>query len=213
MRILQIYSVNIFYQNFAGSSASEEVYRRNEMKKLCLFLAVSLAAAGVAFGGGRQSRSGSSSGPVNLEIFPEFGHVEYIEESPWYLDWLKTNLNLTITGRVLPGDQTRQVYQNMLASGQMTDIVNITDMQDVQDGINAGLFLDLEQYKNLLPNLYNNPVYRNMIQFNKDTYGNGTALYVINEQTGKSNTLNFQPVIRWDLYENSVRPGLIRWTT
>jgi ABC-type glycerol-3-phosphate transport system substrate-binding protein len=171
------------------------------MKRLYLLLAASLAVTGIVFGGGGRQQSDASRGTVTLEIFPGFGHVEYIEESPWYLDWLRDNLNLTLKGRILPGDQIRQVYQNMLASHQMTDIVNITNMQDVQDGVNAGLFLDLEQYKEQLPNLYNNPVYKNMIQFNKDTYGKGTALYVINEQTGKSNTLNFQPVIRWDLYE------------
>jgi putative aldouronate transport system substrate-binding protein len=175
------------------------------MKRVCLLAVSVFVIAGMAFGnGGKQS----SGGVANLEIFPEFGHLEYIDESAWYLDWLKKNLNLTVTGRVLPGDQTSQVYSNMLASKQMTDIVCLTNPQDVVDGVNAGLFLDMDKYRDQLPALYGNPVYKNMIQFNKDSYGKGTALYVINEQTGKSNTLNYEPVIRWDLYEKLGSPRI-----
>ncbi|GHT98431.1 hypothetical protein FACS1894142_4750 [Spirochaetia bacterium] len=178
------------------------------MKKSCFFLVSALVAAGMVFGGGQ--KAADSGAVVNLEIFPEFGYMNYItqDESGWYLDYLRENLNINLTGRTVPGDQTRAVFQNMLASGQMTDIVNITSLEDFNDGVNAGLFLDLEKYRDQLPNLFNNPVYKNMIQFNKDSYGKGTALYGINEQTGKSIALNYQPVIRWDLYEKLGSPRI-----
>jgi hypothetical protein len=134
---------------------------------------------------------------------------EAIDKAKWYADWLRDNLGMRLTFREYTGGGAfSQIFQNQLASRQMTNILTTGGPQEINQAVNAGLLLNLDNYKDKLPHLYSNPIYANMIKYNRKNLGNGTGLYALNLTVGQSREINFTPTIRYDLYERLGSPKL-----
>lgn len=90
------------------------------------------------------------------------------------------------------------VLQSMIASGELTDIVKFHSADERKAAIEAGVLLDLAQYKDQLPNLFENELFAPYIAKEMDTYG---GVYGVATEVGPMSGLNGTPDIRWDLYK------------
>lgn len=127
------------------------------------------------------------------------------DEVPWFDKYLQENVGIKLNGRV-PGDQGREILQSMMASGELTDVVGITDDDLRKSLAESGLLLDLNQYKDQLPSVFENPVYATALQYNMDTYGDGEHLYYLPCRVGKSTAEQNNIGIRWDLFKKAGYP-------
>ena len=73
----------------------------------------------------------------------------------------------------------------------------------------AGLLLDLEQYKDKLPSIFEDEeIYGPMLKFQKEKYGTIPGLTMNN---GSNNYINNQTFMRYDLYEKVGEPEMADW--
>jgi hypothetical protein len=157
---------------------------------------------------GGQSSS-ASGGTVDVLPLHSFSAGNY-DKTKWYQSWLKDNLGIELRLREFTSDAERsQIFQNQMVSRQMSDVIAYNDRVGLVRAREAGLLINLDDHKDKLPALYNNPVYANMIKYSRKNYSpNGQGLYILPMFVGKSNNVNFTPSIRWDLYEKLGSPKL-----
>jgi putative aldouronate transport system substrate-binding protein len=179
-------------------------------KIMTAVILVLLAAGSGWAAGGRQAAEGSDE-VVTITQFPLTNFTpRAFERSTWFTDMLAKDLKLRMNFVEYTNlAEQSQLFQNMLMSRQMPDLVFSIDKTLVQQGIAAGLFIDLDKYKDKLPNLYNAPGLQSMIKYHRNTFGvNGEGLYAVSMMVGKNKTVNFVPTIRWDLYEKLGSPKI-----
>ena len=77
------------------------------------------------------------------------------------------------------------------------------------NAIKGNLLANWDQYKDKLPNVYNNDVYMKALQYCHDTYGGSDkGVYALQSQVGSNENLNICPNIRWDLYVKLGKPKI-----
>jgi putative aldouronate transport system substrate-binding protein len=171
---------------------------------LSLTLTVNVFAAGRRQSGGTTDGSGDL---VTLDIYSGPANTSGIQANKYWTDILKEDLNIQIN--ILP--QNSDLFNAMMASGELADVVVVHDYSQSIDMIKAGLLINLDDQKAKLPSVYAN--IPTAIQYMRDNVSNGTGgLYALPnnvtnlpQQTG---TLNFGPYLRWDLYKEQGSPVL-----
>jgi putative aldouronate transport system substrate-binding protein len=169
-----------------------------------MFLAVSAGT----FAAGRGQSGGNTAGLTTLQVFSKPANVSGIQESTYWTEILKEDLGIVI--ELLPaGNQADQQLQAMMASRRFPDIVIFHEYREVIEAIQAGLILNMDDYKDKLSNVYRN--IPNAIQYMRDNISNGTSgLYAVpNNTTTRSQqvgNLNYGPYLRWDYYKELGMP-------
>lgn len=125
------------------------------------------------------------------------------ENVPWYDNYLAENLGLVLRSRT-NGDG---VLQSMIASGEIPDLVAFEQPSVMQEAIDAGLLLDLTQYKEQLPAIFENDLYASMVKYQTDKTGTG-AMYGTRIGVGPNDNLYKYPAIRWDVYASIGYPEI-----
>jgi ABC-type glycerol-3-phosphate transport system substrate-binding protein len=165
-----------------------------------------LLTAGMVWAGGAKDGGG---GVTTISLLPHTTFTSRaMERSTWFTGMLEKDLKVKFSFIEFPSQADQyQIFQNMLMSRQMADLIMIGDVNLAKQAAAAGLLVDLDKYKDKLPNLYNDPRLAGMLKYNRTTFGlNGQGLYVLSMMVGKSSTTNFVPNIRWDLYEKLGSP-------
>lgn len=103
--------------------------------------------------------------------------------------------------------------QNMLVGGEYSDIFIWNIPADFQTAVDGGNVVDLMDYQEQLPSIFENDVYAGAIQYLKDTYGNGEALYALPLRVGDSANVyaGFGSYLRYDLYQKIGAPEITDW--
>lgn len=100
----------------------------------------------------------------------------------------------------------------MLSSGDYSDFIiwNIPDR--IKTAADGGNLVDLMQYKDQLPAIFENKTYAAAIQYIKDTYGNGEALYGLPMRVGaQEGVYAYSPNLRFDVYQKIGAPEITDW--
>jgi len=158
------------------------------------------------------------------EVSEEIADVQEITKISWFtihgnvmngditgrnriiFDHLREKLHVEFEIREIVGTERDQVYQTMLASRDMTDLVNVMGLIQANQTAEAGLFMDLNTKKDLLPNLFGEPIFQSMNRYISDL--NNGALYYLFSYVGKSGNADNLPKIRWDLYDKLGKPAI-----
>lgn len=97
---------------------------------------------------------------------------------------------------------TTEVINTMLASGDLTDLFGVTDATQVQSLAASGLMLNLDDYQDQLPNIYNNTLLESALQFMRDERSSGTGVVCQAPMNiGPNNSTCCASMIRYDLYK------------
>jgi len=97
---------------------------------------------------------------------------------------------------VMNGDGVMDAF---LASGELPDMTFITTYEDFVAAAKGGMLLDLDQYKDLLPNVFGEEAYKAGME--KICEQGGGPLYGLPINVGPQVGLVVDPQIRWDVYE------------
>jgi hypothetical protein len=177
--------------------------KHGRIMALWVMMGMTMVIGQAMAGGNRQAASGGNVATLEVLHGVGWGQINY-DRAGWYADWLRDNLGVALSFR----QADAQVFMNMLASRQMADIYVDGVPARGRQAAEAGLLLNLDNYKDKLPALFNNPVYANAIKFGRANNSSDGNFYILPAEIGKSNYINFQPSIRYDLYERLGSPKL-----
>jgi len=128
----------------------------------------------------------------------------------WFNDYLKEKLG-DIDLEYLPtGDQGEQKLQALMASGELPDIIVFKDDKQVENAVAGDMLLAFDEYKELVPNLYNNvgtsmKYYAdNLSKGQNKTYAVGVEINNAVETIGDKGS----PYLRYDIYKQIGSPKI-----
>lgn len=119
-------------------------------------------------------------------------------------DDLKIKINFDPTG-----NEVETKLQQYLVSGQLPDIIGLKGLDQAQLAMDADMLLPLDEYKDKLPNIFENDLYTHAVQYSQDYTSNDTGhLYIMPTAVGPAgyNSLNWVPLLQWDVYKNIGMP-------
>lgn len=109
------------------------------------------------------------------------------------------------------GDNVEKKILQYIVAGEIPDIIGFKGTDQVQYALDAGLLLPLEKYKDELPNLFENEIYADAIEYTKSNVGDESGLlYVMPTSIGENgmNAYNWIPLLQWSAYKEIGTPPL-----
>lgn len=98
-------------------------------------------------------------------------------------------------------------FANMLTSGELTDIVGFEEAHEVVAAAEAGKLINLDDYKEQLPNIYQNPLLDSALRFWRENRCGGLdGLYVAPTGVGNNDSTTEIPMIRYDVWKKIGSP-------
>lgn len=122
----------------------------------------------------------------------------------WWEDEIRKYTGVTFERE----DGDKDKYSAILTSGDFTDLIGFEKIDDVVAAAEAGKLINLDDYKEQLPNLYQNPLMDSAMKFWREQRCGGAAegLYVGPLVVGNNDTTTDIPMVRYDLYEKIGSP-------
>ena len=145
---------------------------------------------------------------VTLQVFSLPSNTSGLQQG-WFAEVLRDQVGVNL--ELLPaGDQGEQKLQALMAGGELPDIVVFKTKRQVEDAVRAGMLVNLDDHIDKLPNVVKNAPAA--LQYYRDAASNGSGkAYAIPNQVGPSEvgaTINYGPLIRWDLYKKLGMPQI-----
>lgn len=117
----------------------------------------------------------------------------------WGADKLYKDTNIKLD--LYPtGTEVDQKLKQYISAGTMPDIIGFRDFNQAKLAMDAGLLLPLDAYKDSLPAIFTNDVYKSAVAYTKDNQSNGTGrLYIMPSAIGDAayNAYNWVPMLQW----------------
>ncbi len=107
------------------------------------------------------------------------------------------------------GNEVETKLQQYLVAGSLPDIIGLKGLDQAALAMDAEMLLPLDEYKDQLPNLFENEHYANAIKYSQDFTSNDTGhLYIMPTAIGPTsyNSFNWVPLLQWDAYKNIDMP-------
>ncbi|MBR3644648.1 MAG: hypothetical protein IKN57_14230, partial [Parasporobacterium sp.] len=175
------------------------------MKKqfLSLFLA-GVLLAGMAMPAAAEEREETTiSAFVMQSVTGESGIWEGFGAQKLYED-LKIRIDFDPTG-----NEVETKLQQYLVAGDLPDLIGLKALDQAQLAMDADMLLPLDEYKDQLPNIFENEIYANAVKYSQDFTSNDTGhLYIMPTAIGPTsyNSYNWVPLLQWDAYKNAGLP-------
>jgi len=169
-----------------------------------LLAALMVLSAGAAFGEGA---------PVTLTGFMTSGQNQSaIDKATWFTSWLEAEMGLKLEFVDAAGTPPSQIVQTMLM-GELPDLIEFGGIEGhgfMNTAASTGLLVNLDDYRDLLPSIFENPHYENAIAYVRENLSRGTGnLYVLPKLIGPWNPAgNENPQLRWDIYREIGMPPI-----
>lgn len=190
---------------------------------LCVAMAVSCAACGSDDGGttttggsGGTTQGGETSDDGTREevTLTMFSQQSVTSESGIWQGWGAQKLyeDLTIKLDLYPtGNEVEQKLNQYLAGGSLPDIIGFKGLDQAQLAMDADMLLPLDEYKELLPNIFENSYYEDAVGYSQEYTSNGTGhLLIMPTAVGPAsyNAYNWVPLLQWDAYKKIGMPEI-----
>ena len=112
------------------------------------------------------------------------------------------------------GNEVEQKLAQYLAAGDLPDIVGLKGLDQAQYAMDAKMLLDLNEYKDYIPAVFDGSLYEQAIQYSMDKTSNNTGgLFILPTAVGpvSYNAFNWVPLLQWDTYKKvgSPRPATL----
>lgn len=167
------------------------------------------ATGGASTEGGSSTAAGSQEAAEREEVtLSAFIMQSVTGESGIWTGWgaqklyddLKIKINFDPTG-----NEVETKLQQYLVAGQLPDIIGLKGLDQAQLAMDADMLLPLDEYKDKLPNIFENELYADAVRYSQDYTSNGTGkLLIMPVAIGPTsyNSLNWVPLLQWDVYKN-----------
>ena len=190
---------------------------------LCVAMAVSCAACGSDDGsttttggsGGTTQSGGTSDDGTREEVtLTLFSQQSVTSESGIWQGWGAQKLyeDLTIKLDLYPtGNEVEQKLNQYLAGGSLPDIIGFKGLDQAQLAMDADMLLPLDEYKELLPNIFESTYYEDAVGYSQEYTSNGTGhLLIMPTAVGPAsyNAYNWVPLLQWDAYKKIGMPEI-----
>ena len=190
---------------------------------LCVAMAVSCAACGSDDGGttttggsgGTTQGGGTSDDGTREEVtLTMFSQQSVTSESGIWQGWGAQKLyeDLTIKLDLYPtGNEVEQKLNQYLAGGSLPDIIGFKGLDQAQLAMDADMLLPLDEYMELLPNIFENSYYEDAVGYSQEYTSNGTGhLLIMPTAVGPAsyNAYNWVPLLQWDAYKKIGMPEI-----
>lgn len=212
-----------------GGSVDIKIYKKRKGEKgmktkmysrfwALLLAGTMLTGSLTACGDSKETNSGETSGTKKEESADEDGIVELQMLSlpsnssgvveGWWAEEVKRQVGVSI--ELLPcGDQGDQKLQALMASGELPDIVCFKDYKQVENAVAGDMLLAYDDYKELLPDLYQNAEMSLKYAADKLSCGQGKAYTVGTDAKLFMETRgDKEPWLRYDLYKELGSPKI-----
>lgn len=156
-----------------------------------------------------QSGSETASGDVvRLQIL-DMPENESGVITGWFNDYVREQVGVEL--EFLPtGDQGEQKLQALMASGELPDVVVFKDDKQVINAVTGDMLLAYDDYKELLPNLYNNA--GTSLKYYADNVSNGqNKSYAVGVEIQNAVVESADmgaPYLRYDIYKQIGSPEI-----
>lgn len=154
-----------------------------------------------------EEASKADSGEVVSLTFYSDAAVGSFSNGAWLLDYFEKNLGITLEESINTGDGS--LMSAFLASGELPDIVIFNGREKTVAAAAGGMLLDLSEYKDQLPNVFEGDLYENYykpgINFYEDLLG---GFYALPTNTGGAENMTYDMQLRWDVYEELGKPEI-----
>lgn len=190
---------------------------KKRWKSALSVLVAALLAASMT--GCNQNISDSSqqgdAGQQENEVVTLSGFVAYsgnqgaIDKAVWFTDYLRDNLGIELQFQDGAGVGGSALIQTLMAGGELPDIVGFDDATQMQTAVQAGLLLNLDDYQEYMPNIYENDTFKDAITYSRENRSAGQeGLYILPTEVGVRDSINYNPHLRWDIYKQVGSPEI-----
>lgn len=136
---------------------------------------------------------------VTLTTYGSLG----IDHVPWFKTFCQEKFGINWESKMAD----EGVMDALLTSGELTDMIFLTDQADFQAAANGGMLLNFDDYKDLLPHVYNQEAYASALTKIRSEANDGN-LYGLPVNVGPQLGLVCDPMLRWDVYEKIGSPEI-----
>lgn len=177
---------------------------------LCVFAAVAVTFGGCGNTGGTGGREQGQEGVVLSAFVQQSVSAESGIWDGWAAAKLYDDTNIRVDFAAT-GNAVEQKLKQYIAAGTLPDIIGFRDSDQAQMALDADLLLPLDDYKELLPNLFETEEYKKAVSYSRKYSSNGKGrLYMMPCSIGPSwyNAYNWMPMLRWDAYKQAGLPAV-----
>ena len=156
---------------------------------------------------GTEAPTTSSGDVVELEVLSLPANSSGIAEG-WWADEVEKAVGVKLN--LIPsGDQGEQKLQALMASGDLPDLVVFKEYKQLMNAVEADMLLSYDDYKDMLPNLYQNAA--TSLRYHADNLSAGQDkpfAVSVKIKTDLETKGDMGPYIRYDLYKEIGAPEL-----
>jgi putative aldouronate transport system substrate-binding protein len=179
----------------------------NHMKRFTVVSVMLILGAALAFAGG-QGASGRAGGLTTIQMTHVGTSAIGIQEGYYWTDILKEDLGIQLDLVASTPDNIKA----MMAARDLPELVVTNQGNEIGTAIQAGMFINLDDYRDKLPNLFANGG-QGMLQYHRDNFSNGTGQlnairFGATNQSGTRGQNNASPYLRWDYYKELGMPAI-----
>jgi len=132
-------------------------------------------------------------------------------QEDWIAEIMKDELKIQIEFAPT-GDQVEQKLQAMMAGGELPDIVGFKESKQGIAAVEAGMLLNLDEYKDKMPNIFENDLLKYAVKYSRNELSAGTGgFYIIPSAVGPlgaTKDTNWKPMLMWDVYKKAGMPEI-----
>jgi putative aldouronate transport system substrate-binding protein len=184
--------------------------KRINFTRACLVLAVVFALIpGMVFAGGRSGGS-AGAGVTEISVFTMWSNGRSAwDTNEWFRDYLRDNLGVTLVFKDSPGGNHEQFLNTQVAANDMADLFSFREPSVITNVIGAGRMLNLNNYKDKLPAVFNQAVLDNARDYMIETYGgSGKGLYALPIRIGPNTRVDYNNTLRYDIWKQIGSPAI-----
>lgn len=131
-----------------------------------------------------------------------------INNAGWYAELLAEEVGIILDAK--PNTGGTDLMSAYLASGELPDIIVFNSKDNLYTAVQGGMLVELEQYKDKLPNIFEVPMMEKAIHAAKVMQG-ADGLYGVPGNVGDNTMVISNPQVRWDVYEDIGKPEIETW--
>jgi len=137
------------------------------------------------------------------------GNATRHANATWYADIVREQLGIELQFLHTDGTDMQQLLNALIAGGDLPDIIVLSNFEEAITVASMGLVLNLDEYKEELPSIFNNPLMNAAVQFSREVVSSDKdGLFSIPSNIGIQDSLNFDIQLRWDIYQKIGAPTI-----
>jgi putative aldouronate transport system substrate-binding protein len=131
------------------------------------------------------------------------------ENAEWFRNYVRDNLGIVLTFKESPGGNHEQFLNVQVAANDMADIFSFREPSVITNVIGSGRMLNLNNHRDKLPAIFDQPVMDNVRDYMISTYGGAEkGLYALPIRVGPNIRVDYNNTLRYDIWKQIGSPAI-----